>query len=55
MLNQSAFNPNSQNKEGIDLLETLLQPENTSCFVPYELTKKGRKKKEKGFQEIYNF
>ncbi len=45
--NQSAFNPNSQNKEGIELLETLLQPENVSGFVPYQLTKKGRKKKKK--------
>lgn len=45
--NQSAFNPNSQNKEDIDLLEILLQPENVSGFVPYQLTKKGRKKKKK--------
>ncbi len=44
---QPAFNSNGQNKENIDLLETLLQPENASGFVPYQLTKKGRKKKKK--------
>jgi hypothetical protein len=38
---------NLQNKEGIDLLETLLQPEHTSGFVPYQLTKKGGKKRKK--------
>jgi len=36
-----------QNKESIDLLETLLQPEHTSGFVPYQLTKKGGKKRKK--------
>ncbi len=36
-----------QNKEGIDLLETLLQPEHTSGFVPNQLTKKGGKKRKK--------
>lgn len=43
----SAFGSNTQNKEGIDLLETLLQPENASGFIPYQLTKNGRKKKKK--------
>jgi hypothetical protein len=36
-----------QNKEGIDLLETLLQPEHTSGFVPHQLTKKGGRKRKK--------
>ena len=39
--------PEVQNKEGIDLLETLLQPEYTSGYVPNQLTKKGRKKRKK--------
>ncbi len=36
-----------QNREGIDLLETLLQPELTSGFVPHQLTKKGGRKRKK--------
>jgi hypothetical protein len=36
-----------QNKDGIDLLETLLQPEHTSGFVPHQLTKKGGRKRKK--------
>ena len=36
-----------KNKESIDLLETLLQPEHTSGFVPYQLTKKGGRKRKK--------
>ena len=36
-----------QNKVGNNLLETLLQPEQTSGFVPYQLTKKGGKKRKK--------
>lgn len=36
-----------QNKEGIDLLETLLQPEHASGFVPHQLTKKGGRKRKK--------
>lgn len=36
-----------QNKEGSDLLETLLQPEHTSGFIPHQLTKKGGKKRKK--------
>ena len=37
----------SQNKDDIDLLETLLQPEYASGYVPNQLTKKGRKKRKK--------
>jgi len=36
-----------QNKEGIDLLETLLQPEYTSGFVPHQFSKKGGRKRKK--------
>ncbi len=36
-----------QDKEGIDLLETLLQPEHTSGFVPHQLNKKGGRKRKK--------
>ena len=36
-----------QNKDGIDLLETLLQHENTSGYVPNQLTGKGKKKRKK--------
>ncbi len=36
-----------KNKEGIDLLETLLRPELTSGFVPHQLTKKGERKRKK--------
>lgn len=36
-----------QNKDDIDLLETLLQPEHTSGYVPNQLTKKGKKKRKK--------
>lgn len=36
-----------QNKDDIDLLETLLQAEHTSGYVPNQLTKKGRKKRKK--------
>ncbi len=36
-----------QNKEGIGLLETLLQPEHASEFVPHQLTKKGGRKRKK--------
>ncbi len=36
-----------QNKDGIDLLDTLLQPEHTSGFVPHQLTKKGGRKRKK--------
>lgn len=36
-----------QNKDGINLLETLLQPEHTSGFVPHQLTKKGGRKRKK--------
>ncbi|MEO7984722.1 MAG: relaxase/mobilization nuclease domain-containing protein [Bacteroidota bacterium] len=37
----------AQNKEGINLLETLLQPEHTSGYAPSGLPGKGRKKKKK--------
>ncbi len=33
--------------DGNDLLETLLQPEHTSGYVPHHLTKKGGKKRKK--------
>jgi hypothetical protein len=36
-----------QNKEDFELLETLLQPENTSGFVPNQLMRKGAKKRKK--------
>lgn len=36
-----------QNKDGTDLLETLLQHENTSGYVPNQLTGKGKKKRKK--------
>ncbi len=36
-----------QNKEDFDLLETLLQPEHTSGFVPNQLMRKGGGKKRK--------
>lgn len=36
-----------QNKDGNDLLETLLQPEHASGYVPYQLTKKEGKKRKK--------
>lgn len=36
-----------QNKDDIDLLETLLQAEHSSGYVPNHLTKKGRKKRKK--------
>ncbi len=38
---------NQQNKNEINLLETLLQPENTSGYVPNGLPGKGRKKRKK--------
>lgn len=37
----------SQSKDSIDLLETLLQPEHAPGYVPYQLTKKGGKKRKK--------
>lgn len=36
-----------QNRDGNDLLEILLQPEYASGYVPYQLTKKGGKKRKK--------
>ena len=39
----------SQQKDGIDLLETLMQPENASEYVPNGLPGKGRKKRKKRF------
>ncbi len=36
-----------QNKDGNDLLETLLQHENTSGYLPNQLTGKGKKKRKK--------
>jgi len=36
-----------QNKEGVDLLETLMQPEHASGYVPNGLPGKGRKKRKK--------
>lgn len=44
---QKSVPPTVQNKEGIDLLETLLQPEHTSGYVPFQLTRKGGKKRKK--------
>jgi len=40
-----------QNKDGDDLLETLLQPEHTSGFVPHQLTRKGGKKRKKSINK----
>ncbi|HEX8331022.1 MAG TPA: relaxase, partial [Segetibacter sp.] len=36
-----------QSKDGGDFLETLLQPEHTSGYVPHQLTRKGAKKRKK--------
>ena len=36
-----------RNKNGNDLLETLLQPEHTSGYIPHQLTRKGGKKRKK--------
>lgn len=36
-----------QNKDANGLLETLLQPEHVSSYVPYQLTEKGGKKRKK--------
>ncbi len=44
---QSVTSGTFQNKDDIDLLETLLQAEHTSSYVPNQLTKKGRKKRNK--------
>jgi len=40
-----------QKKDGTELLETLLQPEYTSGYVPNELTGKGRKKRKKSISK----
>lgn len=44
---QTDKSPSQQNKNEIDLLETLLQPEYASGYVPNGLPGKGRKKKKK--------
>ena len=46
---QEKFEPDlpAQKDEILDLLDTLLQPEYTSGFVPYQLTRKGRRKKKR--------
>ncbi len=44
---QQATSAAFQNKNDTDLLETLLQAEHTSGYVPNQLTKKGRKKRKK--------
>ncbi len=44
---QTDKSPSQRNKNEIDLLETLLQPEYASGYVPNGLPGKGRKKKKK--------
>lgn len=44
---QRATSGTSQNKDDLDFLETLLQPEHTSGYLPNQLTKKGKKKRKK--------
>ena len=44
---QDASSESFQNKDDIDLLGTLLQPEYTSGYIPNQLSKKGKRKRKK--------